>query len=44
MVMSIIQDDSLVFDKGEGGVGCAECFEGLRNEVIDCSVGEVVFC
>jgi len=41
--MCIVQDDSVVFDKGERGVGCAECFEGSRNEGVDCSFGEVVF-
>ena len=41
--MSIVEDDSLVFNEGERGVRGTEGFEGPRDESIDCGFGEVVF-
>jgi hypothetical protein len=41
--VGVVKDHSLVFDEGDGGVGCAEGFEGSRDKGIDCGFGEVVF-
>jgi hypothetical protein len=41
--MAAVEDNSLVFDQGEGRISCNESFEGSRDEGIDCGFGEVMF-